>query len=142
METIQPIKKNQALRTLAEKLKVQWYNKSQKLQIIAATLHKLDPEGFKALDNLTWPEGQAVLLTSDRALMERTNRSATIKEVPKSPYVIDTGHDNQAMRRLIDLMLGRLGYDRGAGNELKALFEVKPRAGHSVLKPDPWAIDA
>jgi hypothetical protein len=141
METINPPINNEALRTLAEKLRLHSFNKSQKLQIITAKLYSLDPEGFKALDNLTWPEGQAVLLTSDRTIMERTNRSATIKEVPKSPYVIDTGHDNQAMRRLVDMMLGRLGYDRGVSNQVKALFEVKPGVGRYDLTANPWVVE-
>ena len=113
------------LEKLANDPQVALMNKADKLTLVAFVLHRNDPDGFKQLDNLTWPEGHAILLASNREQMARTNRTAQIKEIPNTSYVIDTGHDNAAMRRLIDLMMRKLGYEPGIINRIKNLFEVE-----------------
>jgi hypothetical protein len=102
-------------------------NKAQKLTLLAGVLHIGDPENFSALDNLTWPEGQAILLSSKRENIERTNPSAQIKRIPKSEFHIDVGLHNEAMRRLVEIMMSRMGVEPGAINVCKRLFEVKRR---------------
>ena len=119
--------KNVRLEKLLSSAEVRALNKADKLTLLVFILHSHDPEAFKKLDNLTWPTGQAILLASKREQIEKTNISAQIKEVPKSPYFIDTGHDNAAMQRLIELMMRSLGYEAGLINRTKRLFEVAQR---------------
>lgn len=115
------------LERLIKSSDVQAMNKANKLTLIAAVLHSNDSEGFKQLDNLTWPEGQAILLASSRDQITKTNTTAQLHSVPNSPYFIDTGHDNASMQRLIELMMRKLGYELGLINRTKKLFEVAPR---------------
>jgi hypothetical protein len=102
-------------------------NKADKLVLVAFVLHTNDPVGFRKLDNLTWPDGQAILMASNRTQIERTNQSAQIREILRTPYFIDVGHDNAAMQRLVELMMRKLGYDLGVINHIKNLFQVAHR---------------
>lgn len=102
-------------------------NKADKLVLVAFVLHTNDPVGFRKLDNLTWPDGQAILMASNRTQIERTNQSAQIREILRTPYFIDVGHDNAAMQRLVELMMRKLGYELGVINHIKNLFQVAHR---------------
>ena len=125
------------LRNLALKPEMRRYSKADKLTILAAVLHLSDPQNFEGLNNLTWPEGQAILLSNQCQNIERTNTTAQIKPIPKSDYLIDTGHDNAAMRRLVEMMMRHMGVELGVINQCKALFQVKQRSyftGISLLE--------
>jgi hypothetical protein len=132
METQAAAPRTELFRKLVADPRVHHLTKADKLTIIAGILHRCDPELFKSLDNLTWPEGQAILLSSNRSDIERTNRTAQIKPVQKSEYFIDTGHDNEAMRRLVEIMMRQMGVESGLINQCKNLFAVKPRGGFPI----------
>lgn len=120
------------LRKLALDPKLRQFTKADKLTLIAGVLHHCDTEHFKSLDNLKWPEGQAILMSSSRDNIERTNPTAQIKSVPQSEFFIDTGHDNAAMRRLVEIMMREMGVETGLINQCKNLFEVKQRGGFPI----------
>jgi negative regulator of replication initiation len=115
------------LDMLADDPQVHRMNKAEKLTFIALMLYRNDPDGFKQLDNLTWPEGQAILLASSREQIVRTNKTAQIREIYTTPYFIDTGHDNAAIQRLVGAMMRRLRYEPGIINRLKNLFTTTHR---------------
>jgi negative regulator of replication initiation len=115
------------LEMLADDPQVHRMNKAGKLISVTLMLFRNDPNGFKQLDNLTWPEGQAILLASSREQIVRTNKTAQIKEIYTTPYFIDTGHDNAAIHRLVGEMMRRLGYEPGIINRLKNLFTTTRR---------------
>jgi len=126
MASPNPSAREKLLRLFAD-VCFQDLKKSEKLMVITALLHTADPGGFQRLDNLTWPEGQAILLSSSREKMASTNPTAQVKEVPGSTFVIDTGHDNAAMQKLVDLMMHALGYEPGLITKTKSMFEVKTK---------------
>lgn len=66
----------------------QW-SYTNRLVVLLSILAKWDAENFRRLDNLTWPNGSAVLLSSDRQSIEPTNRSARITPLSGSDYFLD-----------------------------------------------------
>lgn len=115
------------LRKWVEERSLQEFNQADRLTIIAAELYRLDPETFMNLDNLTWPDGQAILLSSNRQNIERTNRTAEVKSIGESGFFLDTGHDTAAKKRLLETMMRKLGYGLGITNQVKDLFEINDR---------------
>ena len=131
METQTASPRAELFRKLVVDPKVHLLSKADKMTIIVGILHRCDPELFNSLDNLTWPEGQAILISRNRSNIERTNRTAQIKPVLNSGFFIDTGHDNEAMRRLVEIMMRQLGVESGLITQCKSLFTVKKRGEFS-----------
>lgn len=127
METQNPSSGTEKLTMMADDPRILNLNKADRLMMIAAVLHSSDPEKFKLLDHLTWPEGQAILIASSREAIERTNKSAQIKPILKSPYFIDVGHDNDAMKKLVEMMMRKMGCEMGIINRLTRSFTVRQR---------------
>ncbi|MEZ5413888.1 MAG: hypothetical protein R3F03_06185 [Opitutaceae bacterium] len=98
--------------------------KADRLTLIACLLYQLDPVTFNKLNHLTWPTGQAILLSDDKQLVERTNPSAQVRLVVKTPYYLDVGHDNAAMQRLVEMLMLPFGLSRTLVNRCKGLFVV------------------
>lgn len=132
METVNVTKNTEFLRELIGKLKLLQRTKADILICLCWGLHESDPEGFKELDNLTWPEGRAILLSSNRENIERTNPTAQIKSIPRTEFFIDTGLDNEAMRKLVEIMMRDMAVESGLINQYKNLFQVKQHGGFTL----------
>lgn len=118
----------QHLRGLSSKAGFLNLPKADRLALILANLHRLSPAEFEKLNNLTWPQGQAVLLGKNETIILRTNRTAQIKPIPKSPFFFDAGHDTGAMQRLVELVMRELAYDPRTISLLKAALAVSPHS--------------
>lgn len=77
------------------------HNKTDKLILVLCLVHYCDPTKFRRVNNLTWPQGHAVLLSDDKSKIERTNPSAQIRAIFKTGFFVNVGHDAAAMRRLV-----------------------------------------
>ena len=136
MSTENHSKLDQVLKNLVESSQMQAFKKADKITLIAGVLNRFEPETFHGLNNLTWPLGRAILLSDDLDLIRRTNPTAQIHRVPQSSFYIDVGHDNEAMRRLLERMLRPFGIEAGLVNQFKRLFQVKQPRDYSCLSND------
>ena len=100
---------------------------TRKLLLVLGALYQGGPEAFKAVDNLTWPEGQAILLSSEQERIRKTNASAQIHQCVSAPYFVDTGHDTMATKRLLEMVMGKLGCEAGLTNRVRGMFKPNAR---------------
>src|SRR3712207_5967781 len=99
----------------------------EKLVLVLQIVHGADGRRFALLDGFTWPTGNAALLTSSRLIMEKTNRSADIRSIPGTPFLVDSGMSSRDMHRFLQLVLGNLGYPWPVVREVNATITSKPR---------------
>lgn len=81
-----------------------------RLLAILGILHRIHRESFRAMLPLRWDEGQAVLMSDRRDVVERTSPSAQIAKVPESDIWVDIGHDLEATMKFVQKVMRELGY--------------------------------
>jgi negative regulator of replication initiation len=78
---------------------------------------------FKKLEGLTWPQGEAILISIDKRKIENSSSSAQINPIPNTPYFAEVGHSKTDLKKLAELAFRKMGYPPGLLNQIKDFIE-------------------
>lgn len=104
----------------------------QRYLFLLAIAHKEDPDSFRGLDGLTWPNGHAPMISRRKRTIECGQASAEVDKIYESDFYAEIGHSQPDFLRLLELILSRLGYETGLRNQIKQLLP-KPEISASSL---------
>lgn len=80
-------------------------------------------EDFHKLEGLTWPNGDGILISKSKHIIEKSFPSAIAEAIPNTSYYVEVGHAKTELKRLTERVLKTLGYPPGLRNEVRDFLE-------------------
>ena len=122
------MKKGELIRQMLDDPEAREVNTlKDKFLLVLALVYRECGEDFSRLDGLTWPGGQGVLRAKSIHQIENSFSSAVADQIYNSPFYAETGHSKPDLKRLVEMVLVKLGYPPGLRNEVRNFIEPPPK---------------